>query len=79
MNWVEAIKGKAEISSPFEYAARLNEVMLLGVVSLRAGGKILYDGAKMRVTNTVKTASNKTVDANEFLTRTYREGFRTTT
>ena len=31
MNWVEAIKGKAEISSPFEYAARLTEVMLLGI------------------------------------------------
>ena len=38
MNWVEAIKGKAEISSPFEYAARLTEVMLLGIASLRAGG-----------------------------------------
>ena len=41
VNWVEAIKGKAEISSPFDYAARLVEVMLLGVVSLRAGGKIV--------------------------------------
>ena len=37
MNWVEAIKGKAEISSPFDYASRLIEVMLLGVVSMRAG------------------------------------------
>ena len=47
MNWVEAIKGKAEASSPFEYAARLAEVMLLGVVALRAGGKIEYDGANV--------------------------------
>ena len=39
MNWVEAAKGKAEISCPFEYAARLTEVMLLGIVSLRAGGQ----------------------------------------
>ena len=78
MNWVETIRGKAEISSPFSYAARLNETMLLGVVSLRAGGKIYYDAEKMRVTNTVKTANNKTVDANEFLTRNYREGFRMT-
>ena len=30
----------------------------------------------MRVTNMVKTANNKTVDANEFLTRNYREGFK---
>ncbi len=78
MNWVEAIKGKAQISSPFEYAARLNEVMLLGVVSLRAGGKIYYDGAKMHVTNIVKTAANKTVDANEFLSRNYRDSFKST-
>ena len=40
MNWVEAIKGQAEISSPFDYAAPLTEVMLLGIVALRAGQKI---------------------------------------
>ena len=78
MNWVEAIKGKAEASSPFEYASRLVEVMLLGVVALRAGGKIQYDAANCRVTNMVKTANNKTVDANEFLSRNYREGFKLT-
>ena len=50
MNWVDAIKGKAEISSPFEYAARLTEVMLLGIASLRAGGKIHYDAANMKIT-----------------------------
>jgi hypothetical protein len=77
MNWVEAIKGKAEISSPFEYASRLVEVMLLGVVALRSGGKIYYDGAKGHVTNTVKMG-NRTVDPNEFLTRNYREGFKLT-
>jgi predicted dehydrogenase len=51
MNWVDAAKGKTDPSCPFEYAARLTEVMLLGVVALRAGRKIEYDGAKMRVTN----------------------------
>ena len=51
MNWVEAAKGTAEASSPFEYAARLVEVMLLGVVSLRARSKIYYDAENMRVTN----------------------------
>jgi predicted dehydrogenase len=77
MNWVEAIKGKATISSPFEYAARLTEVMLLGVVSLRAGGKIYYDGDKGRVTNTVRNG-NRTVDPNEFLARDYRSGWKLT-
>jgi hypothetical protein len=77
MNWVEAIKGKAEISSPFEFAARLTEVMLLGIVALRSGGKIYYDGAKGQVTNTVKIG-NRTVNPNDFLTRNYREGFKLT-
>ena len=56
MNWVDAIKGQQEISSPFDYAAALTEVMLLGIVSLRAGGKIHYDAANRRVTNKVKSA-----------------------
>ena len=51
MNWVDAAKGKTQASCPFEYAAQLTEVMLLGVVALRAGRKIDYDGANMRVTN----------------------------
>ena len=67
MNWVNAIKGKEEISSPFSYAAHLTEIMLLGVASLRAKAKLHYDGANMRVTN-----NNA---ANDFLTRTYRSGF----
>jgi predicted dehydrogenase len=67
MNWVNAIKGKDEISSPFSYAAHLTEIMLLGIVALRANAKLEYDGANMRVTNNA--------DANEFLTRTYREGY----
>jgi hypothetical protein len=77
VNWAEAIKGKAEVSSPFDYAARLVEVMLLGVVSLRAGGKITYDGAAGRVTSSVKNGNNP-VDANQFLSREYRPGWKLT-
>ncbi|HLZ92390.1 MAG TPA: Gfo/Idh/MocA family oxidoreductase [Candidatus Acidoferrum sp.] len=66
LNWVDAAKGKTAASCPFEYAARLTEVMLLGVVSLRAGTKIHYDADNMRVTN---------VSANDYLTRTYRNGW----
>src|SRR5262249_59066475 len=51
MNWADAAKGKTEPPCPFEHAAKLTEVMLLGVVALRAGKKIEYDGAAMRVTN----------------------------
>jgi len=67
MNWVDTAKGKAKASCPFEYGAVLNEIMLLGVVSLRAGKKLEYDAANMRVTNVP--------DANQYLTRTYRTGW----
>jgi hypothetical protein len=44
--------------------------MLLGIVALRAGQskKILYDGAKMQVTNVP--------EANRWLTREYRQGWQ---
>jgi predicted dehydrogenase len=69
VNWAQACKGETTASSPFEYAARLTEVMLLGVVALRTGrGKqILYDGDAMTVTNIA--------DANQYLTRNYRTGW----
>jgi hypothetical protein len=67
MNWVAAAKGAAGASCPFEYAARLTEVMLLGVVALRAGKKIDYDGANMRITNVLT--------ANDYLQRKPREGW----
>jgi predicted dehydrogenase len=67
MNWADAAKGKTAASCPFEYAARLTEVMLLGIVSLRAGKKIAYDAANMRVTNDDA--------ANEYLRRTPRSGW----
>jgi predicted dehydrogenase len=75
MNWVDAIRGRAEISCPFEYASQLTEVMLLGIVSLRAGMKIHYDGAAMRITNA--TASNAG-NPNDYLRREYRQGWNLT-
>ncbi len=67
LNWVDAAKGKTAASCPFEYAARLTEVMLLGVVALRAGTKIRYDAENMRVTNAI--------GATDYLTRNYRSGW----
>lgn len=67
MNWVDAAKGKTSASCPFEYASRLTEVMLLGVVALHAGKKIDYDAANMRVTNVLP--------ANDYLRREYRQGW----
>ena len=68
-NWFDACKGNGSTTSPFEYAAPLTEVMLLGLVALKAGQgkKIYYDGDAMRVTNVP--------EANAFLTREYRAGW----
>ncbi len=48
-DWVDAIKGGPAASSNFEYGARLTEITLLGVLSLRLGGKrIQWDGQNMK-------------------------------
>ncbi len=69
MNWVNAIKGKEKATCPFEYASRLTETMLLGVVAMKTGQskKLYYDGEKGIVTN-----NN---DANQYLQRDYRKGW----
>ena len=64
VNWSTRARATAKASTPFEYAAKLTEVMLLGMVALRAGTKIHYDGAEMRVTNSR--------EGNDFLKREYR-------
>ena len=69
MNWVNAIKGKEKATCPFEYASRLTETMLLGVVAMKVGQskRILYDGEKGQITNLP--------DANQYLQRDYRKGW----
>ena len=69
LNWIKAIRGEAQASSPIESSAQLTETMLLGLVALRAGQgkKILYDGERGQITNMS--------DANQYLTREYRAGW----
>ncbi len=66
-NWARAIRGEEAISNPFAVACDLNEAMLLGIVAMRAGGPIEYDGVAGRVTNLP--------EANALLARTYRSGW----
>lgn len=68
-NWAKACKGQAKATCPFEYASKLTETMLLGIVALRTGQgvQIRYDGEKGEVTN-VK-------EANQYLHREYRKGW----
>lgn len=67
MNWIEAIRGNAHATSPFEYAAPLTEVMLLGIAALNAGKRIEYDAKNMRIKNVA--------DSDALLKRQYRKGW----
>ncbi len=69
MNWINAIKGKEKTTCPFEYASRLTETMLLGVVAMKTGQgrKIVYDGEAGKITNVA--------EANQHLQREYRKGW----
>lgn len=89
VQWVNAAiagYGKKEVSSPFEIAGPLTETLLMGNLAIRsydvrkpkANGngfdypgrytKLLWDGPNMRITNFE--------DANQFVKRTYREGWK---
>ncbi|MEM7789288.1 MAG: Gfo/Idh/MocA family oxidoreductase, partial [Bacteroidota bacterium] len=65
VNWAEAIRDGGTASSPFDYGAHLNEIMLLGVAAMWAGQPLAVspDGA---ITN--HPAGER------LLTRTYRAG-----
>ncbi len=67
MNWVDAIRGTQKTTSPFEYSARLTEIMLLGIAALNAGKKIEYDAANMKIRNVT--------DSDSLLKRKYRAGW----
>jgi predicted dehydrogenase len=69
INWIDAIRERSKATCPIEYASRLTETMLLGVVALRTGqGKrIEYDGAAGKITNVA--------DANQYLRREPRKGW----
>jgi hypothetical protein len=67
--FANAIKdGKPEMAwSNFDYASKLTEVVLLGNIALRAGGKIEWDRVNMKITNNPA--------AQQFVTREYRKGW----
>jgi predicted dehydrogenase len=67
--WVEAIKAKdpTKPMSNFEYAGRLTETVLLGVVALKAGTTIEWDPVGLKAKNVPS--------ADQFIRREYRKGF----
>jgi predicted dehydrogenase len=47
-DWLDACKGGPPASSNFQYGARLTELLLLGVLSLRTRHKIWWDAANLK-------------------------------
>lgn len=66
-DWIDAIKGGPPASSEFQYAAKLTEITLLGVLALRTGEVIEWDAAAMKATGNDK--------ADEIIHGTYRSAW----
>lgn len=76
LDWVKACKGESDnvkhgtsskTHCDFDYAGTMMEQMLLGLVAHQAGKRLEYDPSTGRVTNAP--------EANDYLKRTYREGW----
>jgi predicted dehydrogenase len=67
-DWLRSIKDGKPASSNFEYSGPLTEMVLLGNLAIRSGGKkLLWDGPNMKVTNVP--------EANQYVKMPYREGW----
>ncbi|MCG6922761.1 MAG: Gfo/Idh/MocA family oxidoreductase [Acidobacteria bacterium] len=67
--WIRAIKEDRPAISNFDYSGPLSETVLMGNLAIRFPGKeLLWDGEAMEVTNNE--------DANAYVRREYREGWR---
>jgi hypothetical protein len=66
--WIAACKGGKAPAGGFDYSGPLTEIVLLGVLSLRAPGrKLLWDSENLKVTNLP--------ELNEFTHIEYRQGW----
>src|SRR5438477_194563 len=66
-NFVEACLTGKPAGSNFDYAGPLTEIVLLGNVAIRAGKRIEWDSANMKITNAP--------ELNHLLRREYRRGW----
>ncbi|MHB1037892.1 MAG: Gfo/Idh/MocA family protein, partial [Pirellulales bacterium] len=66
--WIDACRGGPPAGSDFvAHGGLLTEICLLGMVAMRAGKKLQWDGPKLRFTNDEA--------ANQYLQREYRKGW----
>ena len=66
--WIHACKTGASTTCNFQYAGWLTEANHLGNVAYRAGQKLMWNSAKLQVTNTR--------GADRFIRREYRKGWK---
>lgn len=65
--WIDAFKEKKQSPGSFLLAGPISETINLGAIALRTRKKLLYDSAKMEITNVP--------EANQYLRRVYRPGW----
>ena len=65
--WLRACKGDKKTTCNFDYAGKLIETMLLGLVAYRVGRKLKYDGA---------TGKTGDAEADKLMSREYRAGWK---
>jgi predicted dehydrogenase len=65
--WFKACKTDLKTDCDFDYAGRMVETLMLGLVAHRAGKELTYDAKAGKVTNDAA--------ANEFLSKKYRDGW----
>jgi predicted dehydrogenase len=66
-DWIDACKGGSTPSGNFEYGSRLTEIALLGIVALRTGKTLHWDGPEMKATNAP--------EAEPFIRGSFRKGW----
>ncbi len=67
MDWIDAIKNGTKSCADFEYSTKLTEVVLMGTIAQRVGGKLNWDREQGEFVNAP--------DANAMLSRQYRRGW----
>ena len=65
--WIDSFKNNTQSPGSFIYTGPVTETILLGAVALRAGKKVEYDSANMKIINIP--------EANKYLVREYRKGW----
>ncbi len=66
--WIDSFLNNTQSPGSFIHTGPVTETILLGAVALRAGKKVEYDTDNMKITNIT--------DANKYLVREYREGWK---